>query len=180
VQHSVYTTWRFTLCGVICRSSFFFGARSLFVFSLKLRQFYPQNPLNIKLFGLSILFAWFKQNETFCAWEEPNQVCSVFFISAPKIVTRTRLCVILTSALPWFSSKVLTSSVDPKYKHPTYPSATRSTNVQCVWLCNVAVRHVTVFWYFRRKQNKTLKAFNFKYQKDNCTTLTFKNRASYI
>ena len=148
----------------------FFCARSLFVFSLKLQQFYPRSPLNIKLFGLSILFAWFKENENLlCLLGTEPSLLGFFFISAPKIVTRTRLCVILTSALSWFSSNVLTSSVDTQYKHPTYPSATRSSNVHRVWLCNVAVRHVTVFWYYRRTQNKTLKAFNFKYQNDNCT-----------
>ena len=74
-------------------------------------------------------------------WTKPARI---FFISAPTVVTRTRLCVVLTNALPLFFSNVLNLSVNTRCKHSTYPSATRSSSVNRVWLCNVSFRKVTV------------------------------------
>jgi hypothetical protein len=55
-----------------------------------------------------------------------------------------RASVIPYGTLPLFFSNMLTFQLIPQFKHPTYPSATRSSNVHHVLLCNGTVRKVTV------------------------------------
>ena len=146
----------------------FLGARYLFIFSFKLLQIYPRFPLNSKLFGFRILLAWFVQEDILLFLLSTEPILLGFFIFAPTLVTRTNLCVTLTSVSPLFFSKVLNSSVDTWCRHPTYPSATRSSNVHRVWLCNLAVRKLLWFWYYRGAHNKTLNSSKVKSQNDNC------------
>jgi hypothetical protein len=51
---------------------------------------------------------------------------SVSYWCVWTVVTWPRLFVNLTSELPFFFSNMLNSSVDTLFKHPTYPSASRS------------------------------------------------------
>jgi len=60
----------------------------------------------------------------------------------------------LNSELPLFLSNVLNSTVDTRCKHPTYPSETHSSNIHRVWLCDVAVRNVTVVLVLQKSHNK--------------------------
>jgi hypothetical protein len=57
---------------------------------------------------------------------------------------RERASVIPYTYIAFVFQKHANSSFDTQFKHPTYPSATRSSNVHGVLLCNGTVRKVAV------------------------------------
>jgi hypothetical protein len=126
--------------GAIGHYCFFMVAGTLF-FSVSSSGSFNPKPINGKLFGFRILFACFGQEKNLLCLSgtEPRLLGFLFL---PQQLSRDH--VTLTNELRWCFSNMLNFSVDTQCQHPKYPSPTRSSNVHRVWLCDVAVRKVTV------------------------------------
>jgi hypothetical protein len=107
VQLSLCKLWRFILCRVICHSSFFLVLDRCSFSVSSPGSFIPDAHWTVSCLGSISYLHDLDKRKTFCACQEPNQGCSVLLISAPTIVTWTRLCFTLTSSLSLFFSNML-------------------------------------------------------------------------